>query len=450
MFVSINPHSTERFGELALMDRKAVDQMLAAAQQAFAAWHKRSADRRAEALNGFAAALERERIALATMMTQEMGKVLSQSIAEVDKCAQLCRFYSAHGPYWLQPEARTLDGVTAKIVAQPLGVIMGIMPWNFPLWQVLRFAVPAWMAGNATVVKPAPNVGLSSEMLARLAQETFGLPLLQMLKVSPEQAGQLISDNRIKGVALTGSEKAGEAVGQAAGAALKPSVLELGGSDAFIILPDADLPMAVETLVKSRLQVNGQTCISAKRTIIHKNLLDDFLGILEGHLVIQTPGDPLSEGVTIGPLARPDLHEKLRQQVNISVQQGASLVYTGSSLPVQGWHYPIQVLVQPPPGSLAYREELFGPVFCVYSYQQEEEAIFLANDTAFGLGASVWTKDEEIAQALALELDCGTVSINKMVASDPRFPFGGMKRSGYGRELGWEGLRAFTNIKTVV
>lgn len=450
MFVSTNPHTTERFNEMALMDQKTVDHLLTAAQQAFHAWNKRSADRRADMLNAFASVLEKERISLARMITAEMGKIFAQSLAEIDKCVQLCRFFSAHGPYWLKPEIRDIDGTKAKVVAQPLGVLLGIMPWNFPLWQVLRFAVPAWMAGNTTVVKPAPNVGLSSEMLARLAQETFGLPILQMLRILPEHAGQLIGDPRIKGVALTGSEKAGESVAQWAGASLKPSVLELGGSDAYIILPDAGLEIAVSTLIKSRLQVNGQTCISAKRAIVPKNRLDQVLHLLELELHNQYPGDPGLETSTLGPLARPDLHEKLRQQVNASLQQGATLIYQSPTLPPTGWYYPIQVLLNPPPGSLAYREELFGPVFTIYTYQNEEEAVRLANDTPFGLGASIWTTDLEEGHRLALDLECGMVCINKMVASDPRFPFGGVKRSGYGRELGWEGLRTFTNIKTIL
>ena len=388
----------------------------------------------------------------AELMTQEMGKPFREATAEIEKCAWACDFYADHGPAFLADEHVETEATRSYVTYRPLGVLLAIMPWNFPFWQAIRAAVPALIAGNAVVLKHAPSVPGCALGLKELFVSA-GVPddVFVNLFIDVDATGDLIADRRIHAVTLTGSTRAGRAVAAAAGAALKPCVLELGGSDPFVVLGDADVEAAVDACVTSRLINSGQSCIAAKRFIVERGIADAFTEAVVGRMGAVRVGDPMAEMTDVGPLAREDLRDKLHLQVKTSMEVGARCLVGGKVPDNPGWYYPATVLTDLTPGMPAWSEELFGPVASIIPVESEEEALRVANDTEYGLGAAVFTSDAGRGEAIARhELQAGAAFVNSYTRSDPRLPFGGVKASGYGRELGEHGIRAFTNAKTVV
>ncbi len=388
---------------------------------------------------------------LSLIMTQEMGKPVSQSRSELKKCASLCRFYAENAPSFLETETRqqSSDRYT-EVRYEPLGVVLSIMPWNFPFWQVFRCAVPALMAGNSVLLKHAPNVPQCSEAICEVMYEA-GVPRSRFDAIysDNETISKLIADSRIAAMTLTGSTRAGKAVGEVAGRNLKPIVLELGGSDPYLILSDADCELAVEKCVTSRMLNNGQSCIAAKRFLVLDDIYDAFLEKFTAKMKSYEMGNPEENETNLGPLARKDLRDTLHEQVTKSIDKGATPLL-GCELPKgPGFFYPASILTDVKPGMPAFDEELFGPVAAIIRVQDENEAVQLANKTVYGLGSGIFTRDLEKAKNLASKLEAGNVFINDFVKSDPEIPFGGIKQSGVGRELGREGIQEFVNIKTV-
>lgn len=383
-------------------------------------------------------------------MTVEMGKLLRAARDEILKSARGCRFYADRAAEFLADEEVATEAARSYVRYEPVGAVFAIMPWNFPFWQVFRFAAPAVMAGNVVLLKHAPNVpqcALAIEALFR--QAGFPDGVFQSLLIDIDQVPAILEDERIAAVTLTGSDRAGRDVAARAGRALKKSVLELGGSDPFIVMPSADLAAAVTVAVKSRTQNAGQSCIAAKRFIVAESIADEFLRLFVEAMARLTVADPTDESTDVGPMARADLVDTLAAQVDDAVARGAGLLTGGARLPGPGYYYAPTVLVDVPRDARAYREELFGPVATVFRARDVRDAIERANDTPYGLGASVWTRDPAERDHLVGAIQAGQVFVNAMVASDPRLPFGGTKRSGYGRELGVHGIREFTNSKTV-
>jgi succinate-semialdehyde dehydrogenase/glutarate-semialdehyde dehydrogenase len=397
-----------------------------------------------------ASILEREKKELATIISSEMGKLFSASIEEVEKCARGCRYYAENAERFLEDEAAQTSAARSFIRYEPLGAILAIMPWNFPFWQVFRFAAPALMAGNVALLKHAANVpqcALAIEDIFRRAG--FDEGVFQTLLIDTSQVEKIIRDPRIKAVTLTGSDRAGSAVAATAASEIKKSVLELGGSDPFIVMPSAKLDAAVSTGVKSRVQNSGQSCIASKRFFIADEIYDKYLTAFVEQMRALRIGDPFDETTQIGPLATEQILNGVHQQVQKSVAAGAKLLTGGNRVSGPGFFYEPTVLTDVPTDSPAFREEVFGPVASVFRVKDADEAIQLANDSIFGLGASVWTNDSMQQELFAAALESGMVFFNAMVASDPRVPFGGVKRSGFGRELGPFGIREFTNVKTI-
>jgi succinate-semialdehyde dehydrogenase/glutarate-semialdehyde dehydrogenase len=395
-----------------------------------------------------AAELLRARAAeLARLAALEMVKPLADGIAEAQKCASACEHYAAQAAAYLAPRVIATDASSSEVRFEPLGVVLAIMPWNFPYWQVFRFVAPHLMAGNAGLLKHAPNVsGCALAIEALLADAGFPRDLLRVRLVDTDEVARLIGDERVAAVTLTGSERAGRAVAELAGRALKPAVLELGGSDAFVVLADADVEKAARVAAQARTINNGQSCICAKRFIVERAVRGRFEEILAAELRRLRVGDPLASGTQLGPLARRDLRDNLHRQVLATVAQGARLVLGGEVPPGPGCFYPPTLLTDVRPGMVAAEEETFGPLAAVLVAESAEEAVAMASASRFGLGASLWTKD---AARWIPALAAGSVFVNGFVKSDPRLPFGGIKASGFGRELGEEGIRAFTNVKTV-
>ncbi len=417
---------------------------------AFATWRRTSLSSRAEILHRTADILSSEKEYWARVMVEEMGKTRKSAIAEAEKCASGCRYYAVNGPTFLHEERISTERESA-LHYLPLGVILAIMPWNFPFWQVFRFLAPTLMAGNVALLKHASNVpkcALGIETIMRKA----GLPegVFQTLLISSSRTADVVSDPRIAAITLTGSETAGAKVASLAGASLKKCVLELGGNDPFIVLPSADLSKAVRAAVVGRISNNGQSCICAKRFIIHLDIYDrfesEFVTLLEALKI----GNPMDDDIDLGPLATAEAVTTIEQQVNLSVQAGAKLLTGGKRIPGPGNFFLPTALTDIPPHAPIYRDEVFGPVAMLFKARNFDHALELANDTPYGLGSSVWTNDSEEQRRAAEEIDAGQTFINSIVASDPRLPFGGIKMSGYGRELGTYGLREFTNVKTVV
>ena len=405
---------------------------------------------RAGGLERAASLLETGAGKFARLMAEEMGKPVAQGQGEVLKCAAVCRYYAAHGEAMLAPESR--EGVT--VVHQPLGPVMAIMPWNFPFWQVFRFAAPALMAGNTILLKHASNVPGCAKAIVSLMGEAFGgQDFVKAVFVSGQEAEALIGDSRIRAVTFTGSTAAGRKVAAAAGKHLKKSVLELGGSDPYLVLEDADLRAAAKTCAAARMVNGGQSCIAAKRFLVAAPVHEEFLGLFRDELARYQPGDPFEKETLLGPLARADLRDDIHAQVKDSIAAGAELVLggaipDGAGLPDRPY-YPATLLAGVTPGMRVFDEETFGPVAAVTRVQNMQEAIELANRSPFGLGAAVFSGNEARARSVALALETGTVAINAQVVSDPRFPFGGVKDSGWGRELGEHGIKEFVNVKTV-
>jgi succinate-semialdehyde dehydrogenase/glutarate-semialdehyde dehydrogenase len=447
---SRNPATGEQLASFDPLDAAALEQRLARAVTAFDAWKKTTIDERARLLRAAADVLEAEADAFGRLMTLEMGKLAKPAREEVLKAARGCRFYADHGAAFLAEEDIPTEATRSYIRYEPMGPIFAIMPWNFPFWQVFRFAAPALIAGNVALLKHAPNVPQCALAIESVfTRAGFPEGVFQTLLIEVEQVPAILDDPRVKAVTLTGSNRAGSDVASRAGRALKKSVLELGGSDPFVVTANADLALAVATAVKSRLFNSGQSCIAAKRFIVLDAVADEFLRRFTEAMGAVKVGDPLDPSTELGPLARADLVQALTAQVNDAVAHGARVLTGGAPLDRPGYYYPSTVLTDVPESARAYREELFGPVATVFRVKNLDEAIALANDTPYGLGATVFTNDPAERDRLVAELEAGQVFVNAMVASDPRVPFGGVKQSGYGRELGPQGLREFTNLKTV-
>jgi succinate-semialdehyde dehydrogenase / glutarate-semialdehyde dehydrogenase len=405
---------------------------------------------RAEHMRKAAGILDAECRELGQLMTLEMGKPFKAAMAEAEKCATACRYYADNAERFLADEPVEMEGSKAWVAFQPLGVVLAIMPWNFPFWQVFRFAAPALMAGNVGILKHASNVpqcALAIEDILRRAGFVDGA--FQSLLVGSEMVEGIIADSRVAAVTLTGSEGAGRSVASAAGKNLKKSVVELGGSDPFVVMPSADLDSAVSTAVAARMINNGQSCIAAKRFIIHEKIYDKFLEKFVARVSAVKIGDPMDEKTELGPVATSAIRDELDAQVKASVAKGASVLTGGKKLDRDGWFYAPTVLVDIPTDAPAARDELFGPVASVFKAKNLDDAISIANGTSFGLGASAWTRNDAERDRFIAEIESGLLFINGMVASDPRLPFGGVKNSGYGRELGEFGIREFVNIKSV-
>lgn len=427
-----------------------IDAKLRQSVVAFAAYRRTSMAERSRCLRRAADILEQDVERWARLMTLEMGKTLVSARAEALKCATVCRYYAEHGAAMLEEEALPAGATRSVVRYEPLGPVLAIMPWNFPFWQVVRFAAPALMAGNSIVLKHAPNVpGCSLALQWIFAQAGFVPGLFQSIFAEPELVRHVIADNRVRGVTLTGSEAAGMSVAEQAGRALKKVVLELGGSDALIVMPSADLDEAIATAVRSRMLNNGQSCIAAKRLLLHDAIYDEGLDRLLRAIGALRVGDPMDERTDVGPLALERFAVHLEAQVERAITEGARALIGGARHALGGAYFDPTVLVDIPRCASASREEFFGPVMQVYRVRDLDDAISLANDTPFGLAASVWTSDRGEQERFATELETGQVTFSGMTISDPRVPFGGAKRSGLGRELGVYGVREFTNLKSI-
>jgi succinate-semialdehyde dehydrogenase/glutarate-semialdehyde dehydrogenase len=447
---SINPTTGETLKKFSAFSDDEIEQRLRRAERAFARHRREPFVKRAEFLLATASLLEQEKQKLARTITLEMGKLLRAAMEEVEKCARACRFYAENAERFLEDEPAQTDAARSFVRYQPLGPVLAIMPWNFPFWQVFRFAAPALMAGNVGLLKHAANVPQCALAIEEIfCRAGFDEGILQTLLIEAEQVEKLIVDPRVKAVTLTGSDRAGSAVASAAAREIKKSVLELGGSDAFIVMPSADFEGALSTGIKARTINTGQSCIAAKRFFIADAIYDKFLQQFVERMRALKIGDPLDETTEMGPLATEQILRGVDEQVRKSVAAGAKLLTGGNRIHGPGFFYEPTVLVDVARESPAYREEVFGPVASIFRVRDETDAIELANDSVYGLGASVWTSDSKEQELFASELDAGMVFINGMVASDPRLPFGGVKRSGFGRELGATGIREFMNAKTI-
>ncbi len=448
---SINPADGEKVGEYGEMERREVDAIVDAAHDAFLRWRRVPFAERAEPLRRAAEILRGRSQELAELMTREMGKPVAAGRSEAEKCAWVCDHYASHGADFLAEEDVETDAHRSFVTFQPLGVVLAVMPWNFPFWQVFRFAAPGLMAGNAAVLKHASNVfGCALAIEDVLHEAGFPQPLFRTLRIGSDKVDGVLEHPKVRAATLTGSTPAGRAVARKAGDELKKTVLELGGSDPYVVLANADLEATVETCVASRLINSGQSCIAAKRFVVVDEVADEFqrrmVELMEG----KTMGDPMDESNDLGPQARTDLRDDLHHQVEVSVEKGATLLLGGEIPDRPGAWYPPTVLADVAPGMPAYDEETFGPVAAIIRVADEEEAIRVANDSDFGLGAAVFTGDRQRGEEIAAHrLDAGCCFVNAFVKSDPRLPFGGIKHSGYGRELGEFGIREFVNTKTV-
>src|SRR5687767_12640197 len=450
MIATVNPATGETLQAFSSTSEREVDERLTAATRAFMEHRRTSFAERSRLMLRAADVLESEKEKFGRLMTLEMGKPIGAAIAEAEKCALACRYYAKHAEFFLADEPADVQGGKAWVSFQPLGVVLAVMPWNFPFWQVFRFAAPALMAGNVGVLKHASNVpGCAIAIEDVFVQAGFPKGVFRTLLIGSRQVKAVIEHSLVRAVTLTGSTPAGKAVAAQAGAALKKTVLELGGSDPYIVLEDADLEYAVNTCATSRLINSGQSCVNAKRFIVVEPLVAAFTEKLVAAMKTRRMGDPLAEDTDIGPQARPDLRDELHKQVIDSVAKGARLLLGGEIPPGNGSFYPPTVLAGVKPGMPAYEEELFGPVASVFSARDEGDAVRIANDSIFGLGAAVFTSDVARGERVARELEAGCTFVNTLVASDPRLPFGGIKESGYGRELGTYGMKEFVNMKTV-
>ncbi|RXK84548.1 NAD-dependent succinate-semialdehyde dehydrogenase [Chlorobaculum sp. 24CR] len=454
MIVTINPATGERLAEYPVMIAGQIDTVLRQADADAREWRVTGFEHRRACMKRLAELLREEAAGHGRIITLEMGKPLSQAVAEVSKCAWVCDYFADHAEQFLQPEESEIDGAKGIVAFEPLGVILGVMPWNFPYWQVLRFAAPILMAGNGIVVKHAPNVTGCSIAIEKLFRDA-GFPehLYRAVHIDLDEVdrltGFMIDHPVIKAVSVTGSTYAGQAVAAKAGKALKRSVLELGGSDPYIVLEDADLAQAVDACVAGRLLNAGQSCIAAKRFVVRKEIIGEFTKKIVQRMQTAVMGDPFAKSTEVGPIAREDLRDQVHSQVERSVEAGAELLCGGHVPNAPGWYYPPTVLSGVKPGMPAYSEEIFGPVATIIEVSDDDEAVAVSNDSEFGLGSAVFSQEVERALGIARRLEAGSCFINSMVKSDPRLPFGGVKQSGYGRELSHHGIREFVNIKTL-
>jgi succinate-semialdehyde dehydrogenase / glutarate-semialdehyde dehydrogenase len=448
--VSVNPANGKPIETFPEMTPQAAAAAVAEAHGTWQAWRKTEFSERAALMKKAAAILRGRKLELAHMMAAEMGKPLKQGSAEAEKCAWVCDYYAENAEAHLAPEPIRTEGTKSYVAYEPIGVVLAIMPWNFPFWQVFRFAAPALMAGNVGVLKHASNVPACALAIEEIfLQAGFPRGAFRTLLIGSKHVQALIEHPHVRAVTLTGSTPAGKAVAAQAGAVLKKTVLELGGSDAYVVLDDADVDQAAETCANSRLINAGQSCIAAKRFIVVEPVLEAFTSRFVAVMKGKKVGDPLAEGTDVGPLARHDLRDDLHKQVQASVEKGATVLLGGTLPPGEGAYYPPTVLTDVKRGMPAYDEEMFGPVAAILKASDEADAVRIANDSVFGLGGAVFTRDAARGERVARSLDAGATFVNSLVASDPRLPFGGIKESGYGRELGVFGIREFVNIKTV-
>jgi succinate-semialdehyde dehydrogenase/glutarate-semialdehyde dehydrogenase len=447
-FKSINPFNQQVLEEFPLIDSATLQKKLDVSAKAFMSWRKESFSVRAARMNKLAQLLRQNRDAYARIIALEMGKVFHEAQPEIDRCANTCEFYATHAEQFLQDQEIATDARKSIVAWQPIGSVLAIMPWNFPFWQVLRFAIPAVMAGNVALLKHAPNVCRTALTIESLFREA-GFPegVFQTLLVDVDAVEKIIQSDVVQAVTLTGSEYAGSQVASVAGKNIKKSVLELGGSDPFIVLPDADFIEAARIATRSRMQNAGQSCIAAKRFIVLEKARDQFVDAFKQNIMALRQGNQLEAGITTGPVARLDLAVKLEKQMNNSIKAGATLLTGGQR---NGCNFAPALLDNVRPGMPAFDEETFGPLACVITVKSEAEAIQYANNSRYGLGASIWSNDIDKASALARELNSGSVFINALVKSDMRLPFGGVKKSGYGRELSELGIKEFMNAKSIV
>ncbi|HSU20804.1 MAG TPA: NAD-dependent succinate-semialdehyde dehydrogenase [Variovorax sp.] len=447
---SINPATGETVAAFDEPDAAAVEAALARAADAQRQWRRRPPAERARLLGRLAVVLRHHKEDWARLITLEMGKPLAEARGEIEKSAVTCDFYAAHGPAMLADQVVASNASDSRIVIDPLGIVLAVMPWNYPFWQALRAIAPAVAAGNALVLKHAANVPQCALALGRLFREAEAPEgLFTALLVGSGAVAGLIDDDRIAAVTFTGSTPVGRDIASRAGRALKKQVLELGGSDPFIVLADADVEAAAAVAVKARFQNTGQSCIAAKRFIVEASVGDRFVAAFCAEVAKLVVGDPMDAGTTQGPLARGNLRDDLDRQVRASIAEGARLLAGGRAVAGPGFFYAPTVLDHVERGMTVARQETFGPAAAILRVADAEDAVALANATEFGLGAALWTGDADRARALSREIDAGAVFVNGLVASDARLPFGGVKQSGYGRELGHHGLQEFTNIKTV-
>jgi succinate-semialdehyde dehydrogenase/glutarate-semialdehyde dehydrogenase len=447
---SINPATGERLKEFSAFTELEIEKRLQRAERAFDHHRREPFPKRALLLMAAASLLEQEKKNFARTITLEMGKLFGAALEEVEKCARGCRFYAENAERFLEDEPALTTAARSYVHYEPLGPVLAVMPWNFPFWQVFRFAAPALMAGNVGLLKHAANVPQCALAIEEIfCRAGFDEGVFQTLLIESAQVEKVIVDPRVKAVTLTGSERAGSAVASTAAREIKKTVLELGGSDAFIVMPSADFESALSTAVKARTINSGQSCIAAKRFFIADQVYDNFVRQFVEKMRALRIGDPFDETTEIGPLATEQILNGVHEQVQKSIAMGAKLLTGGNRIHGPGLFYEPTVLVDVPKESPAYREEVFGPVASIFRVRDAAEAIETANDSSFGLGASAWTNERDEQELFASELESGMVFINAMVASDPRLPFGGAKRSGFGRELGAHGIREFTNIKTI-
>ena len=447
---SLNPYNGQTIKTYEEFTPERIDEMLLGAEFAFRSWRESDFEQRGEPMRRAAAILRDRKEEYARLMASEMGKPLTEGRAEADKCGWVCDYYAENAAAFLEPEEVATDATRSRVEFHPLGVILAVMPWNFPFWQVLRFAAPAMMAGNAAVLKHASNVpGCAVAIEDVMRDAGFPHGLFQTLLIGSGSVDRVIESAIIKAVTLTGSTPAGKAVAAKAGSELKKTVLELGGSDPYLILDDSGLEETAENCSAARMVNGGQSCVAAKRFIVLESLRERFEALMVEKMKGYRMGDPFDDGVRVGPQARYDLRDQLHDQVRRSVDLGARVLLGGKVPQVAGAFYPPTVLAGVIKGMPAYDEEMFGPVASVISVKDEDEAVRVANDTVFGLGAAVYTSDEVQAERVASRIEAGCCFINGFVRSDPRLPFGGIKQSGYGRELSAYGIREFVNIKTI-
>jgi len=447
VFKSINPYTQELLAEYPVMDDNRLDQLISRSAKAFDSWKKTSFSERSSIMKNVARILRRDLEKLATLITREMGKIIAEARGEVEKCAMTADYYADHAEEFLKDEILPADYTRSFLVYQPLGVVLAIMPWNFPFWQVFRYAAPTLMAGNTTLLKHAPNVCGAALALEKIFLEA-GAPegVFTTIITDTPAVEKILSSDLVHAVTLTGSERAGSSVASLAGRFIKKSVMELGGSDALIILPDANMKKAVSVALNSRMLNAGQSCIGAKRYIILREAMPAFMQELTTQWKAMKQGDPFDENSTMGPMARLDLVNALEKQIRESEKSGARLELGGE---VNGCNVKPALLLDVKKGMPAFDEETFGPLAVVITAKDESEAVRLANDTRFGLGGSIWTEDLDKGTAIAKQMETGAVFINALVKSDPHMPFGGVKKSGYGRELGRNGILEFVNAKSI-
>jgi succinate-semialdehyde dehydrogenase / glutarate-semialdehyde dehydrogenase len=449
--VSINPYTEEINGEFEALTFDQCDAAVKRARNALPAWESLTVAERAKLLERIILRLQKKAQFLARIITREMGKPIRQAVSEIDKCVLVCRYYLQNSPGFLQDEIITTGPVRSYVTFEPLGIVLGIMPWNYPFWQVLRFAIPTLMAGNACLLKHASNVPMAALEIAELFRESgFPDPIFQTLLTDAGTAGELIEQDRVDGVSLTGSVAAGSRIGSLAGKKIKKLVLELGGSDPFIVLDDADVETAARKAVQARTANTGQSCLAAKRLIVAETVAVEFEERFVAHLRAAKIGDPMEQDTDLGPLARRDLVEELQAVLADALSKGAKATYGPEPPAGKGFFFQPALLTDVTPDMRVVREEVFGPLAPIIIARGEQEIVDYANATEFGLGASIWSRNMARAERLSRQIRAGFVAINNIVKSDPKLPFGGIKKSGVGRELSQYGLREFVNIKTVV